>query len=167
MQALAETLQPSNSILLAGIRKTLEKKELIELLDSINEIVDDVHCPNHYPNIGSMTQLSLCNCVKPEVNTFLDAARNRFNQLSEDLQQQREAFEQQENLPSGRLTHSKQYGWHIAVKRASLCADSAESKTSKRRKTAAPGCELTYPHYRRLHWIQSTKEAVLMNAALG
>lgn len=131
VQALAESLKPSKSILLTGIRKTLEKKELVGLLECINEIVDDVHCTG-----STMTRMQICNCVKPEVNAFLDAARTRFNQLSEDLQQQREAFEQPDQLPSAKLAHSKPYGWHIAFKRA-LLTGTVDSSESKRRKLAS------------------------------
>jgi hypothetical protein len=140
LQALAESLKPSKSILLTGIRQTLEKKELMGLLNQIKDIVDDVHCPN----TGSMTQMQLCNCVKPDVNTFLDAARNRFNSLSEELQQQREAFEQPESLPSAKLAHAKQHGWHISFKRAMLCGQAADSGSSKRRKVVPSTCEFLY-----------------------
>lgn len=139
MQVVTDSLKPCKSILLTGIRNTLEKKELIRLLERINEIVDDVHCPN----TGSMTQMQLCNCVKPEVNAFLDAARNRFNQLSEELQQQREAFEQPEHLPSAKLSHSKPYGWHIAFKRALLCTGTGAVSSGKRRKVATSASELS------------------------
>lgn len=113
-----------------GIRKTLEKRELAGLLERINEVLDDVHCPN----TGSMTQMQLCNCVKPEVNAFLDAARSRFNQLSEDLQQHREEFEQAAHLPAAKLVHSKPYGWHITFKRALL--STGDLSGGKRRKLA-------------------------------
>ena len=132
------SLKPAKSILLSGIRNTLERPELTGLLERISEIVDDVHCPN----TSSMTQMQLCNCVKPEVNAFLDAARNRFNQLSEDLQQQREAFEQPDQVPSAKLAHSKPYGWHISFKRAHLCAGQEDGGTGKRRKLAASASEL-------------------------
>ena len=138
VQDVAEALKPAKSILLSGIRNTLAKTELVGLLERINEIVDDVHCPN----TSSMTQMQLCNCVKPEVNAFLDASRNRFNQLSEDLQQQREAFEQPDQLPPARLAHSKPYGWHLSFKRAALCAGSGDVGTGKRRKLAASTSEL-------------------------
>jgi hypothetical protein len=140
VQALAQTLKPSKSILLTGIRDMLGQNELLGLLDHINQIVDDVQCPK----TASMTQMQLCNCVKPEVNTFLDAARNRFNSLSEELQQQREAFENPASLPSAKLVHSKQYGWHLRFKREVLYTEAAASGSSKRRKVAPFTSELLF-----------------------
>jgi hypothetical protein len=72
-------------MLLAGIRNMLDQQELSDLLESISQIVDeDAQCPR----TGTLTQLQLCACIQPEVDAFLDAARKRFNQLSEELQQQ-------------------------------------------------------------------------------
>lgn len=59
------------------------KSELQQLLETINTIVDDGWEPGK-----ALNQIQMCYCIKPGVNQFLDAARDRFNRLTEDLQNQ-------------------------------------------------------------------------------
>eukprot|EP00892_Ulva_mutabilis_P010805 jgi/Ulvmu1/8097/UM004_0336.1 len=83
VQIPAAKLEACSSLLLSGVRAALMKEELQQLLESINTIVADGWEPGQAGN-----DIQMCHCIKPDINKFLDAARDRFNQLSEDLQSQ-------------------------------------------------------------------------------
>lgn len=83
MQTLAESLKPCESLLLNGVHAALMKQSLQQLLETVNTVVADGWEPGQAVN-----DIQMCYCIKPDINKFLDAARDRFNRLTEDLQGQ-------------------------------------------------------------------------------
>jgi hypothetical protein len=84
-QDLGTKLTDCDSTLLKSAGATQLQGELAAVLEAINALVDE---GAEVPKSSMMTTMQMCYCIKEGAHALLDHARETFNNLSTELQEQ-------------------------------------------------------------------------------